>query len=122
MQPTSSVVSPAHESSSDFRRRAYAAMRQWGDADRDDEILEGACEARDLSEAEIEAAAKVLAVLEDFHDRFGSFAADFLPALIAEAAGGAENLAVTYGITIPRCATVRRKARHEAIRSLARAC
>lgn len=122
MQPTSSVVSPAHESSNDFRRRAYAAMRQWGDADRDDEILEGACEARELGEAELEKAGNLLAALHAFLDLSDRYVVDFFPALLKEAAGGEENLAMDHGITIPGTATARRKARTEAIRSLAKAC
>jgi hypothetical protein len=104
----------------DHRRRAYAAMRQWGDLDRDDSILEGACEARHLDAAEIERAAFHLAVLEDF--RAEPIVADFLPALLAESVGGAENLAMEYGITIPISATARRDVRRHAIRSLAKAC
>ncbi|WP_374310466.1 hypothetical protein [Methylocella sp.] len=106
----------------DHRRRAYAVMRQWGDLDRDDSILEGACEARDLSVAEIEDAARVLAMLEDFRANRGPVVGDFLPALLAESAGGPENLAMEYGITVPISATARRNARREAIRSLAKAC
>ena len=106
----------------DHRRRAYAAMRQWGDLDRDDGILEGTCEARYLSPVEIEAAAYMLAVLEDFRANRGPVVADFLPALLAESACGPENLAMEYGITIPISATARRNASREAIGSLAKAC
>ena len=38
------VKAAAQEAVSQYRRRTYAAMRQWGDTDRDDDILEGACE------------------------------------------------------------------------------
>jgi len=106
----------------DHRRRAYAAMRQWGDLDRDDGILEGACEARHLTAAEIEDAARVLAVLEDFRANRGPVIAEFLPALLAESACGPENLAMEYGITVPISATARRDARRAAVRSLAKAC
>ena len=106
----------------DHRRRAYAAMRQWGDLDRDDDILEGACEARTLAASEIEAAAHMLATLEDFRANRGPVIAEFLPALLSECAGSPENLAMEYGITVPVSATARRSARREAIRSLAKAC
>lgn len=106
----------------DYIRRAYAAMRHWGDTDRDDEILEGACEVRALSEKEIGAAGRVLAELETFLTRNEVNVREFLPALLKEATGGAENLAMDYGITVPRCATSRREARTSAIRSLAKQC
>lgn len=85
-------------------------MRQWGDADRDDEILEGACEARTLSEAENEAAESLLAALHAFFDLPDRYVVDFFPALLQEAAGGEENLAMDHGITIPGSATARRRA------------
>jgi hypothetical protein len=116
MEINSTKSSSTAKLRNDRIRRAYAAMRQWGDTERDDEILEGSCEVRYLSETEIEVAATVLATLEKLHDQFGKSVAEFLPALLAESMGGAENLAIEHGITIPRCATTRRKARDEAIR------
>ncbi len=120
MKANSSVTSTIHKSPNDFSRRAYAAMRQWGDADRDDEILEGACDARELSETENEAAANLLSALQAFLDLPDRYVVDFFPALLREAAGGEENLAMDHGITIPGTATARRKARTEAIRTLAK--
>lgn len=122
MKTTAIVTSTTHKSTNDFSRRAYAAMRQWGDADRDDEILEGVCDVRELSEAENEAAENLLSALQAFFDQPDRYVVDFFPALLKEAAGGEENLAMDHGITIPGTATARRKARHEAIRSLAKAC
>lgn len=108
------------EVTADHRRRAYAAMRQWGDLDRDDDILEGACEARDLDASEIEVAAWWIAVTEHLRSNH-PMVADFVPALLAESCAGAENLAMEHGVTIPASATARRNARRAAIRSLAKA-
>lgn len=77
MKTTSIATSTIYKSTNDFSRRAYAAMWQWGDADRDDDILEGACDARTLSEAEIEAAANLLAALQAFFDLPDRYVVDF---------------------------------------------
>ena len=108
------------ENSNNYVVRAYAAMRMWGDTDRDDAVLEGACEVEYLTQNEIKAAGDFLADVVAF--RFGHPAplSEFLPALLAEAAGGAENLAAEYGITIPRCASDRVSARRAALRELAK--
>lgn len=120
MKTTSVVTSTVHKSTDNLGRRAYAAMVQWADADRDDGILEGTCDARELGEAEIEKAANLLDALQSFFDLPDRYVVDFFPALLKEAAGGEENLAMDHGITIPGTATARRKARTEAIRSLAK--
>lgn len=120
MKTTSIVASTIQKSTNDYSRRAYAAMRQWGDADRDDEILEGACDARELGETELDKAGNLLAALHAFLDLPDLYVVDFFPALLKEAAGGEENLAMDHGITIPGSATARRKARTDAIRRLAK--
>lgn len=97
--------------------RAHSAMRRWGDEDRDDDILEGACQVDYLANSELVEAAKLLAALEAFCK--SKVQAEFLPALLAEALYGRENLAAEYGITIPANATQRRVARSNAVRSLA---
>lgn len=107
-------------SAGDYVRRAHNAMREWGDLDRDDDILEGACEVRYLDEAEILAAAIFLRQLEDFILHNSKNLVELLPALLQEAAGGSENLASEHGITIPRCATARREAGSEALRRLSK--
>lgn len=101
----------------DHVSRAYNAMKRWGDEDRDDDILEGACEASYLTRPEIAECAVFLAALERFCK--SRIQAEFLPALLAEGVHGRENLAAEYGTTIPANASLRRATRKEAVRSLA---
>lgn len=103
----------------DYAMAAYAAMQAWGDGDRDDRVLEGACEARNLIHEEVRTAGELVAAIEAFRLNNSVALTEFLPILLAVAAGGVENLAIEYGVTIPRCASARAIARKAAIRSLA---
>jgi hypothetical protein len=103
----------------EYAMAAYAAMQAWGDRDRDDRVLEGACEVTNLSHSEVKTAGELVAAIEAFRLNNSVALTEFLPILLAVAAGGVENLAIEYGVTIPRCASTRAIARKAAIRSLA---
>jgi len=112
-KPRSESTDPCDE-----MMRAYAAMREWGDKNRNDDVLEGACEVRYLGGRDLKASGEFLRFIEMMRRSYPALV-EFMPILFAEAFGGAENLAIDHGVTIPNCASDLPVARKSAIRKLA---